>query len=94
MLQQHLKDSLKIILASYKEEKLTEEEVFTLLDSIISNSSNNGSQIITYPVYPNYPNYPWVTEPVWKYEPNYTTSTFDVNNTKFDNGQIKTNVTE
>lgn len=90
---QDLKNSLKIILSAYKEDKFTEEEVFTLLDSMI-NTNNSGSSIITYPypVYPTYPN-PWETGPTWKSKPygTFTTNTLDINNE--DNGQFKTNVT-
>lgn len=73
---QDLKNSLKIILNGYKEDKLTEEEVFTLLDSMINNGGNN---IITYPypVYPSYPSHPWETYPTWELKPYCTTSTLD-----------------
>lgn len=73
---QDLKNSLKIILNAYKEDKLTEEEVFTLLDSMINNGGNN---IITYPypVYPSYPSHPWETYPTWELKPYCTTSTLD-----------------
>ena len=91
---QYLKDSLKIILNAYKEDKLTEEEVFTLLDSIINNN-NNGGSIITYPypVYPSYPSHPWESPITWEMKPycTSTTNTVDFNNK--DDGQFKTNVT-
>lgn len=88
---QHLKDSLKIILTSYKEGKLTEEDVFTLLDSIINNN-NGGGNIITYPypVYPSYPN-PWETYPTWELKPYCTTTTNTVDNNNYE-GQTKTTI--
>ena len=88
---QDLKNSLKIILSAYKEGKFTEEEVFTLLDTMI-NTNNSGSSIISYP-YPVYPTNPWETGPTWNLKPyvTFTTNTLDINNK--DNGQFKTNVT-
>lgn len=91
---QYLKDSLKIILSAYKEDKLTEEEVFTLLDSIINNGGNN---IVTYPypVYPTYPSHPWESPITWKYEPycTSTTNTLEINKNEGQTGQTKTTIT-
>lgn len=92
---QDLKDSLKIILNAYKENKFTEEEVFALLDSMI-NTNNSGGSIITYPypVYPSYPSHPWENPITWEMKPycTSTTNTVDFNNK--DDGQFKTNVTD
>ena len=85
---QDLKDSLKIILNGYKEDKLTEEEVYTLLDSIINNGGNN---IITYP-YPVYPSHPWESPITWKYEQYGTSTTTDCQ--KDECVRFKTNVTD
>lgn len=74
---QDLKNSLKIILNAYKEDKFTEEEVFTLLDSMIN--TNSGGSIITYPITCpiTYPKSPWETYPTWELKPYCTTSTLD-----------------
>ena len=76
---QDLKNALKIILKAYKEEKFTEEEVFTLLDSMINNNGS-GSGVVTYPVtYPLHPWNPWDNQPMYDLKPYVTTTT---NNTK------------
>ena len=77
---QDLKNALKIILKAYKEEKFTEEEVFTLLDSMINNNGS-GSGVVTYPVtYPlTHPWNPWDNQPMYDLKPYVTTTT---NNTK------------
>jgi hypothetical protein len=93
---QELKNSLKIILNAYKEDKFTEEEVFTLLDSMI-NTNSYGSSIISYPypVYPTYPSHPWESPITWKYEPYCTTSTntLEINKNEGQTGQTKTTIT-
>lgn len=81
---QDLKNSLKIILSAYKEDKFTEEEVFTLLDSMI-NTNNSGGSIITYP-YPVYPTYPWESNPTYELKPYVTTTTNTLDNNNKDNG--------
>lgn len=81
---QDLKNSLKIILSAYKEDKFTEEEVFTLLDSMI-NTNNSGGSIITYP-YPVYPTYPWESNPMYELKPYVTTTTNTLDNNNKDNG--------
>ena len=77
---QDLKNSLKIILNAYKEDKFTEEEVFTLLDSMINNNGS-GSSVVTYPVTcpPTHPWNPWDNQPMYDLKPYVTTTT---NNTK------------
>lgn len=87
---QDLKDSLKIILNAYKEDKFTEEEVFALLDSMI-NTNSGGSIITPYP-YPVYPSHPWESPITWKYEPYCTTTTNTLESNK-NEGEYKTNVT-
>ena len=93
---QDLKNSLKIILNAYKEDKFTEEEVFTLLDSMI-NTNSYGSSIITYPypVYPSYPYTPWETNPIYDLKPYCTTSTntLEINKNEGQTGQTKTTIT-
>lgn len=92
---QQLKDSLKIILTAYKEDKLTEEDVFTVLDSIINNSNNGGSTVISYPypVYPNYPTNPWDKQITWETKPYCTTTTNTAEFNQYE-GQNQTNVTD
>lgn len=89
---QDLKNSLKIILDMYKQDKITEEEVFILMDSIID-TNKGGSNIISYPypVYPTYPSHPWESPITWELKPYCTTSTntLEINRNE---GQTKTNV--
>ena len=89
---QDLKNALKIILNAYKEDKFTEEEVFTLLDSMIN--TNNGGGVVTYPVtYPSTrPWNPWDNQPMFDLKPYCTTTTNTFENNK-NEGQTKTTIT-
>jgi hypothetical protein len=69
---ENLKNTLKIILNCYKDDKMNEEEALTLLEGLI-NQNTSGSNIITYPI--TVP-----SEPYWwwdkiRYQPYCTTST-------------------
>ena len=69
---ENLKDTLKIVLKCYKEEKMTEEEVLTILESLLSQNNNGGGTPITYPInVPYTPN--WVD--TIRYQPYCTTIT-------------------
>lgn len=67
---QDLKNSLMIILKAYKEDKFTEDEVSTLLESFID------TKIVSYP-YPVYPSTPTPWEITYKDLKPYCTSTSD-----------------
>lgn len=100
---QNFKDALTIILKCYKKDKINEEEVLTLLETVITENNNSGGSIITYPVYPSYPNYPnwWDTIRYNSGQPYcgdgnfcYTTTTdgsFN-NNEKQNNETYRTNI--
>lgn len=53
-MKENVKESLMIILKKYKENKLNEEEVLTLIETIIGNKETN---TITYPI--SIPDNPW-----------------------------------
>lgn len=55
---ENIKNSLKIILKGYKESSITEEEVLTLMETIIDTNKGN---TITYPI--SIPTNPWQTTP-------------------------------
>lgn len=89
---ENFKDTLKIVLKCYKDDKMTEEEVLTILESLLSQNNNNGGgTVITYPInVPYNPNW-WDTI---RYQPYCTTSTtamFDSTKQE-NNGQQNTNV--
>jgi len=86
---QDLKNALKIVLNAYKEDKFTEEEVFTLLDSMIN--TNNGGTVVTYPVTHPWSS-PWDNQPMYDLKPycTTTTNTFKINKNE---GQTKTTIT-
>ena len=69
-MKEKVKDSLMIILKGYKENKFNEEEVLTLIETIID---NNGTNTITYPI--STPSIPWQNpqplNPTWT-NPPYT----------------------
>ena len=58
---ENIKRSLMIILKGYKENKFDEEEVLTLIETIIE---NNGTNTITYPI--NTPGIPWQDPQPWQ----------------------------
>lgn len=53
-MKENVKESLLIILKGYKENKFNDEEVLTLIETIID---NNGTTITTYPI--GIPDIPW-----------------------------------
>lgn len=57
-MKENVKESLRIILKGYKENTFKEEEVLTLIETIIDNNETN---TITYPI--SIPNTPWQTTP-------------------------------
>jgi len=85
IMTQDLKNSLKIVLDMYKQDKITEEEVFVLIGSLIDNNKSGGT-IITYPdTYPYYnPKRNW-----WDDLPQWT-----VTCTIGDNNDFKQNTTD
>ena len=92
-MKENVKESLMIILKGYKENKFNEEEVLTLIGTIID---NNGMNTITYPIsIPGNPwEYPQPLDPTWAKPPyivtcseaakNSITATTDNTNLKED----------
>lgn len=98
---QNFKDALTIILKCYKDDKISEEELLTVLETLIKENNSGGSSIITYPLYPNYPNW-WDTVRYNVGQPycgdgnfTFTTTTdqFSNQSKKQENGTYQTNVT-
>lgn len=86
-MSENLKNTLTIILKCYKEDKMSDEEVLTILDSLLCQNNNNGSTVITYPInVPSTPNW-WDTI---RYQPYCTNSTAMYESPK----QQNTNVTD
>ena len=70
---ENLKNSLKVILKCFKEDKMSEEEILTLIETLMEDK-NCGSNIITYPInVPSWPN--WWDNIRYRLEPYCTTST-------------------
>lgn len=89
-MSENLKNTLTIILKCYKEDNMNDEEVLTILDSLLRQNNNNGSTVITYPInVPSTPNW-WDTIRYELYQPYCTnsTATFDFEK------QQNTNVTD
>lgn len=91
-MKENVKESLMIILKGYKENKFNEEEVLTLIDTIID---NNGTNTITYPL--STPGIPWQNpqplSPTWT-NPPYTVTCSEAVKTNISTTMHNTNLRE
>ena len=91
-MKEKVKESLMIILKGYKENKFNEEEVLTLIDTIID---NNGMNTITYPI--SIPGIPWQNpqplNPTWA-NPPFTVTCSEGSKTNITTTMHNTNLRE